>query len=145
MRAIAAPTKEVPKGFVWRRLHSKSDALRSGLRPWGTRGLVASVLLDASLLRAFGVNLTFPQPTASKSWLLQLLRKPKNRTHAELPREPYKKRSLRLLPRCLGDQLNAADARTDGVGAASLPEPLDSCEKRHRRAEPAEGTTRENT
>ena len=56
-----------------------------------------------------------------------------------------KKRSLRLCTSVLGDQLNAADARTDGVGAASLPEPLDSREKRHRRAEPAEGTTRENT
>ena len=91
MSAIAAPIKEVPKGFVWRRLHSQSDALRGYTRPEKPVVLDASVLQAASLPpRIFGVNLTPPQSTALKSCVLELLRKPKNRTPAELPREPTK-------------------------------------------------------
>jgi hypothetical protein len=49
MSAIAAPIKEVPKGFVWRRLHSQSDALRGYTRPEKPVVLDASVLQAASL------------------------------------------------------------------------------------------------
>ncbi len=143
MSAIAAPTKEVPKGFVWRRLHS--NLMRFGSRDLGkTRGLLASVLLDASLLhRALGVNLTIPQPTGLKSCVLELLRKPKNRTPAALPREPTKKAQASCT---LGAwEIKKRRRRADGSASPPLPEPPDPRGKRHRRAEPAEGTTRENT
>ena len=126
-----------------RRLHAQWDALRALYATTMSQGLDMLVSLQAaSLLRAFGVNLTPPQSTALKSCILQLLRKPKNRTHAELPREPTKSALSGSAPRCLGDQLNAADART--AATASLPEHRTPHEKRHRRAEPAEATAREN-